>query len=299
MSTKRPPLTSPIHWILDWDGTITNKDTLDALVNIAAATKPTFPTHDRWESVVEAYMADYTATLEKLAPGGVFPTTIADEKRLLNDMKAVEQRSLDRVFCSQIFEGLTQETLDEGARKALESGEVALRPGCVDFLHSVLSQANSETDSLHILSVNWSRYFISSCLRTAGIDIDSRLVFANEFTGIAEGTSSIGEISLTAASKLIASEDKLHILKYLRERSSAPVVYVGDSWTDIECLLAADLGICIRDEPMGSSQRKLAEAFTRLGVSCPRLGDVTDASHPQIAWAQDFAAIHAWAGGYV
>jgi len=71
-------------------------------------------------------------------------------------------------------------------------------------------------------------------------------------------------------------------------------VYVGDSWTDIECLLAADLGICIRDSPMGSSQAKLAEALTRLGISCLRLKDYKDADEWGVVWASDFAEICDW-----
>jgi hypothetical protein len=125
MSTQNRTLKKgPVHWILDWDGTITKKDTLDALVNIAASAKPTFPTQERWKSVVDAYMSDYSATLEKFVPNGVLPTTIEEESQLLRDLKVVEQRSLDRVFESKIFERVTRETLEKGATKATEAGEV-------------------------------------------------------------------------------------------------------------------------------------------------------------------------------
>lgn len=51
------------------------------------------------------------------------------------------------------------------------------------------------------------------------------------------------------------------------------VVYIGDSTTDLECLLAADVGICMRDaEAMGSSQRELAETCVRIGVEVEDFG---------------------------
>tara|TARA_R110002003_G_scaffold97_12_gene7833 strand:+ start:13527 stop:14441 length:915 start_codon:yes stop_codon:yes gene_type:complete len=299
MSTHRQkPPKGPTHWVLDWDGTITKKDTLDALVNIAASTKPDFPTHSRWTKVVDAYMADYTVTLDGLAPGGALPTTLEEEKKLLNEMKVVEQRSLDRVFESKIFAGVTAGQSESGARKAVESGEVTLRPGCVDLLQSLLGHAASKGDSLHILSVNWSRHFISSCLKAVGVALDPSIILANELDGFAEGKPSTGQISSGGQMKITASVDKLKHLEKMRKAGAAPIVYVGDSWTDIECLLAADLGICIRDEPMGSSQRKLTEALERLRVDCPRLSSSEEADGSQVVWARDFVEIQAWVDDY-
>ncbi|KAH7073061.1 HAD-like domain-containing protein [Paraphoma chrysanthemicola] len=295
MSTHRPPLPKgPIHWILDWDGTMTQKDTLDALVNIAASTKPNFPTHERWKNVVAAYLNDYAATLETLSPDGALPTTIEEERKLLKDMKPVEQRSLDRVAASKIFAGLTARHLEDCARIAIRSGEIALRTGCVDFLRSLSDEGTSKGDTLHILSVNWSRHFIASCLKAAGAEIDTSIILANELEGIPEGRASTGQISPAGSMKIVASDDKLLYLEKLREDSPAPVVYVGDSWTDIECLLAADLGICIRDERMGSSQRKLAEALERLSVDCPRLRTGLPEDESEVVWARDFTELLRW-----
>jgi phosphoglycolate phosphatase-like HAD superfamily hydrolase len=295
MSTKSISPTRPIHWVLDWDGTITKKDTLDALVNIAAATKPTFPTHERWKHVVEAYISDYTSILKTLAPNGILPTTLEAEKTLLKDLKPVEQRSLDRVSTSKIFEGLTRKSLADGASKAIGSGDVTLRPGCVEFLQSISAQLSGTGDKLHILSVNWSRHFIASCLGAAGVQIDPEIIYANELAGIAEGKTSSGQISPDGSRKIIASGDKLRYLEMMREMSAGTIVYVGDSWTDVECLLAAEVGICIRDEPMGSSQRKLAEAMERLNVACVPLLGGAHGGGSHVFWAKDFVEIQEWA----
>jgi hypothetical protein len=294
MSTQTYPLKGSVHWVLDWDGTITKKDTLDALVNIATSTKPNFPTHDRWNHVVEAYIADYSSSLAKLVPNDTLPTTLQGEAKLLEDLKPVEQRSLDRVFASKIFAGLTKENLEDGARKAINSGAVSLRPGCVEMLQRLSAPTASEGDKLHILSVNWSRHFILSCLKTAGIEVDPSLILANELDGIDEGRQSTGQISPTGSMKIIASGDKLRYLEQLREKESMPMVYVGDSWTDVECLLAVELGICMRDEPMGSSQGKLADAFKRLNIACPRLEDWEDVGEPGLTFAGDFGEIERW-----
>ncbi|KAH7077366.1 HAD-like domain-containing protein [Paraphoma chrysanthemicola] len=294
MSTHRPPLPKrPIHWILDWDGTMTQKDTLDTLVNIAASTKPDFPTRERWKEVVAAYMDDYTTTLNTLSPNGALPITIKDERTLLENMKPVEQRSLDRVAQSKIFAGMTAQQLGDGARKAVASGDVALRAGCVDFLRFVTDEATRGA-KLHILSVNWSRHFIASCLKSAGAEIDSSIILANELEGIPEGRESSGQISPGDDMRIVASWDKLRYLEELRRESQARVVYVGDSWTDVECLVGADLGVCIRDEGMGSSQRKLAEALERLSVDCPRLSTTQSEGGADVVWARDFTDLLRW-----
>jgi hypothetical protein len=147
------------------------------------------------------------------------------------------------------------------------------------------------------LSVNWSRHFIQACLGASGVtDIPTPSIFSNELDKIDSGEPSTGVVIPVITNDgglIMSSGDKLERMKRMRE-SKDQKVYVGDSWTDIECLLAADLGICIRDEPMGTSQKKLAEALTRLGVSCPRLEDYRDADEWNVVWARDFAEIQDW-----
>ncbi|KZM23206.1 uncharacterized protein EKO05_0008368 [Ascochyta rabiei] len=303
--TAKPPLdpNQSIHWVLDWDGTITRRDTLDALVSIAASSKPSSPVLDEWKRVSEAYMTDYTAAIERLAPGSNLPTTVQEEKDLLRALESVEQASLDRVSSSGIFAGLTRKLLAEGAKRVIDSREVELRKGFAQFLQRMQSR---DRDELDILSVNWSRHFIRSCLEAGEAYMDPQAVHANELDGIERDLVSTGKISPVedAMMKIISSGDKLEYLMRLRKQnresrnecpgSSRPIVYVGDSWTDIECLLEADLGICVRDDPIGSSQKKLAERLQDLGICCPRLQDWKCADEWQMVWASDFAEIQTW-----
>jgi 2-hydroxy-3-keto-5-methylthiopentenyl-1-phosphate phosphatase len=283
----------PIHWILDWDGTITRRDTLDALVSIAASAKPDSPVHEEWKRVSEAYMTDYTEALGQLAPDGRLPTTVQEERRLLQSLKSVEQASLARVSASGIFADLTQKLLEEGASNVINSKKVEIRNGFADFLQSKQTRSH---DTLDLLSVNWSRHFISSCLKAAGVSIDKSSIYANELDGIESNHVSQGKISPENGSEMtiISSSDKLEYLTHLREQDNRPIIYMGDSWTDIECLLEADLGICIRGEPIGSPQKKLAERLESLGVHCPHLSDWREADEWQVVWAKDFAAVQAW-----
>ncbi|CAO2648968.1 Nn.00g099170.m01.CDS01 [Neocucurbitaria sp. VM-36] len=304
--TRFPINPRQLHWVLDWDGTITRHDTLDALVNISASTKPDFPTLDYWKRVSQAYMNDYTATFAELAPGGVLPNTVEEEKYLLKTLKAVEQRSLDRVSSSGIFSGLTAAHIEAGVRKSISSGQIGLRPGFAQYLESIRSgsiNTSSQTTSLiSILSVNWSQHFISSCLRTFNTPLETSTILSNELEGLQGARPSNGHIGPTNGTMIISSDDKLRCLERMKKERAAsgtsiPIVYVGDSWTDIECLLAADLGICVRDEPIGSSQRKLAEALDRLGIKCPRLADWREADDWKVVWVRDFVEIRDWYEG--
>lgn len=294
--------TRPIHWILDWDGTITRRDTLDALVSIAASAKPDSRVPKEWQRVSDAYMSDYNDAIKKLAPGGELPKTIQDEKRLLLALSSIEQSSLDRVSASGIFAGLTRQLIEEGAKNLINSKNVELRKGFASFLESAQKRPH---DRLDLLSVNWSRQFIGACLRAADKPVQKSSIYANELDGIEDNMVSHGHISPKndAEMLIISSADKLRYLNKLRNQptsghiaSSAPIVYIGDSWTDIACLLEAHLGICIRDEPLGSSQKKLADRLQSLGVRCPHLSDWRHADESQVVWARDFTEIQDWAG---
>ncbi|EDU45520.1 HAD domain containing protein [Pyrenophora tritici-repentis] len=280
----------PVHWIVDWDGTITQKDTLDTLVGIAASTKPAVPTLHHWQRLSKAYMRDYTATLKQLVPDGALPNTVQEEKQLLKQLKDVEARSLSRVSSSGIFAGLTSHVIETGAHQAITSRQVQLREGFSSFYQSIQSQAHR---SFIILSVNWSRHFIQSCLGASGSTVPSHAILANELDSLCSDEPSTGQIvpiDNADGDLIISSGDKFERMQAIKGQK----IYIGDSWTDIECLLAADFGICMRDDSMGTSQKQLADALNRLGIPCPRLRDCHGLSNSRVAWATEFAEIQDW-----
>lgn len=345
MSIPMFTLGRAIHWILDFDGTLTKKDTLNALVNVAVAANPGRPTLAAWQNVTKAYLSDYSTALEQHAPDGNLPTTVIDERKLLWDLEVVEQRSIDRVSAAEIFKDVTGTDLYVGAARAVERRDVQLRSGSSDFLHYLymrMSRQDVDVDMVNILSVNWSQRFIAGCLQAVRLDPYIQLpqwkdlvqqgdvqygptrsrqllqqlpkntrgleqnapfrmdVYANELEGVEEGSQSTGKVCAKGSHAIMSSRDKMTYLQCLRKTSPytmrpVPVVYVGDSWTDFECLLAAELGICIRDDPMTSSQRTLADSLKRLDIRCPNILEWENVDEWSIIWARDFIEIREWA----
>jgi hypothetical protein len=94
-------------------------------------------------------------------------------------------------------------------------------------------------------------------------------IFANQF--IPE------DLGFESSRTIHTSADKYEILQ--QQRRSQPLiesladpnlstlfVYVGDSSTDFDCLLEANIGIMIQDDPLSNSQRELQETLQRVGV---------------------------------
>lgn len=243
-----------------------------------------------WQRVSKAYVQEYAAALEQLAPDGALPNTVQEEKQLLSKLRDIEARSLSRVSSSGIFAGLTSQAVKMGAQQAIASRHVQLRNGFSAFLQGIQSQAHND---VAILSVNWSRHFIQSCLEASGATVPWHAILANQLDNMCSDEPSTGHIVPTNPvdrGLILSSGDKLARMQEIKGHK----VYVGDSWTDMECLLAADLGICIRDHPMGTSQKQLAHALERLGIACPRLSDCHELNNSRVAWATDFAEIQNW-----
>ncbi|KAF2185152.1 hypothetical protein K469DRAFT_708456 [Zopfia rhizophila CBS 207.26] len=350
------PITSQfqnraLHFILDWDDTLTYKDTLDFLVKIAkdGSPNPRRISAD-WERLKREYSEDYEKTLKEKTPNGL-PKNIIEERRLLKALEVVEKRSIQRVSDSGIFKGLGNYALLEGATKSMDSRErswenkVMMRTGWnvfIAYVHQrIRDKQHVELDHVDILSTNWSQAFIFTCLTSAsprpelaaqysfmtqlstpyGLSRDWDLqilvndeksqyfedcslkpymtIYANELELRAGGYT--GKVCDEKYPKIVSSADKLAYLHKLRRISPysikpIPIVYVGDGWNDLECLLAADLGICIRnpEDKMTSSMKKLADSFKRLGIKCPHIKDFKNVDEWGVVWASNFNEITDW-----
>ncbi|KAF2649602.1 hypothetical protein K491DRAFT_610457 [Lophiostoma macrostomum CBS 122681] len=290
----RPAIRShrAIHWILDWDGTLTNHDTLGALVNIAKDAKHVVGIQAKWQDLGRAYRQDHDAA----TTARDLPATLLDERQLLRRLGEVEQKSVDRVVASGIFEGLRSGELQHGAVRAIASQDVQLRRGCLDFLSSIYSRIDAQDtdlDAVDVLSVNWSQQFIAMCLNASNSALTPNPQFDLRDT--------VNNHAKSGRPRLVSSDDKLYYLQRLRRTNPytmkpIPIVYIGDGWMDLECLLAADLGICIRDTPMTSSQQQLEGSLSRLNIHCPHVNDWDECDEWAIAWAQDFSEVNTWMG---
>lgn len=289
-----------IHLILDWDGTLTRKDSLALVGQIAYHCnlhqhKP--KTLPPWSDFVSAYINDYSQHSAHYKPEAVSRTTLDQERTWLASLTPIEHRSVQRVEASNIFKGVTTNHVDHVASTSINNAELQLRDSWA-FLFQNLLHATGQfpAHKISILSVNWSARFIrQSLLAAAAIThdltttthresltayINTMEIRANEISNLDSSTGSDGKLTRpsssptsdvrTSADKLsnmpLSHVNNLDVPLSQRAEGDYTVVYVGDSATDLEALLAADVGICIRDVSMGSSQRELAETLERIGV---------------------------------
>ncbi|OAP62776.1 hypothetical protein AYL99_02003 [Fonsecaea erecta] len=275
----------PLRIVLDWDGTLTRRDTLHVLAAIGYSTRNN-NRHRRsltpWDQIVQAYMSDYKQHRDSYRPARPERRTVAQESAWLASLKDVELRSLQRVQDAGIFSDVTKQDIWTAAEDAVRDNEVELREGWKDLL-SLASHATNETAEVarppvpvSILSVNWSAAFIRACLSAALADdnsplkgtVDSISILANRLACEVErpGDDGLDFVSIRT------SADKLDALARLRrDGGTGDILYVGDSSTDFDCIVAADVGVCMRDEPMGSGQSELKETLERVGVAVLRL----------------------------
>jgi thiamine phosphate phosphatase / amino-HMP aminohydrolase len=279
----------PVHVFLDWDGTLTKKDTLQILTDIGYKRNPT---SRPWSGIVQAYLDDYTAHEKSYSPSREQRKTIAEESAWLASLDVVENRSFRRVQDAGIFASVTKSDILSAANRAVRSQSLSLRGGWTKLLFEGVVEPprpphlNLGRDGVrfHILSVNWSAFFIKSAIFQStlfeyGLDLSNpdthpalkalipMVHFANELGSILRPTSGPEKTPTI----IRTSADKCRILTgygRLEGVTLDPVkVCVGDSTTDFDALLCVDIGICIRDEPMGSSQKELAETLERIGIT--------------------------------
>ncbi|KAI1360590.1 haloacid dehalogenase-like hydrolase-domain-containing protein [Xylaria arbuscula] len=195
---------------LDFDGTITTKDTVTHLANFAlrfqserqakdqhkgsgdddtshvsSSAREIPPAvdertkdegHDlssRWDDVVHAYVSDYKSHVSDYTPSASDRQCVEDEVTFLRSQKHVETRSLDRINECALFRGISPATFREAGRELVRDGTVRLRPGFADFVR----RAWDKGWRVSVVSVNWSAAFIEGACGFAEGEIS---VFANE-----------------------------------------------------------------------------------------------------------------------
>lgn len=273
--------------IFDFDGTITEKDTISVLVQSAIAFQEKH--HGRhlqatWDTAVQNYLDDYRAYKTTYRPTESQRHSVAEEVQFLSGLKDVENASVDRVGRSGIFSGLRQADLFQMGVELVSSGNIVLRSG----FKETVELAERKGWGMSVLSVNWSQAFIEGVLHPLSIP-----VVANEIDkdGHIKGPELLGR-------RLTASSDKATWLR--REEnperpSDEKIIYFGDSITDMECLLLRG-GIAIStttstdtEIPSSLPSSSLVQTLSRVGVGVSHVGSRHDeANRFTIYWARDF-----------
>lgn len=316
----------PIHLILDFDGTLTHTDTLSALAAAGYTRQRALhrPDPTPWPRIVDAYMADLAAHVTRQPPSAE-RTTLAAEYATLDSLRAVEDASVRRITDAGVFAQVRRAELEAAAREALRAGEVRLRKGWEGLVRRVgfLNRGcfPGWRGGVDVVSVNFSRWWVWSVLKAGAGGVHGAEgrpeqaalgigVWANEVGEVekgGEGGENVrGEV---VEGELRTSGDKARVFREIvrearGEDALAPLtVYLGDSNTDLETLVAADIGICIRDDPMASGQRELAATCERLGVGVSHISEhgnpfkITEAGEleeERLWFAKEYAEVETW-----
>lgn len=218
----------PSLLVTDWDGTITQSDTISLLADAAYISKPHFT--PPFSHYVDIYCSAYAKYQSQFVDAHGTVNTLERERLFQRGMHAVEMSSITAIERDGLFRGVKKSQIME------QAGTVVMRDGAVEFLHQCL--ANNV--KIIILSLNWSRSFIYECLRPWGLH-DNIEVVSSDF----EFTKEQSEPTLTGRwdtrFPIRTANDKLAYMKGACEDAW----YVGDSRTDLLAALEAKKGIAI------------------------------------------------------
>ena len=261
------------HLILDFDETLTPADTISLLTSAAYRLRPTtLPPLPPWSYFTESWLGDYNRHIQS------YPhprCTVDEECRFLASLAPVERASIQRIEKAGVFKDLSITDL------ACAAETVTVRLGFWQACRPVLDAGGL----VSVLSVNWSRAWIRSALGAAvareardgkrereRFEAEASLV-SNDLCS--DGTTTTGEFTrnpeLGEDHGIWTAEDKATTMNlYLAEGGveDGLVVYVGDSSTDLMCLLQADVGVVIGDKLDGACERFAIELVDGLMDVC-------------------------------
>ncbi|KAM0564060.1 hypothetical protein ACHAPJ_000268 [Fusarium lateritium] len=261
-----------MHLVFDFDGTITQQDTIGELARSAIEIQRNKHGHDlqaSWDQVVQSYVADYRHYKDNHPSPEDTRKCVEQEIHFLSGMKDVEEASLERIAESRIFNGLDAETLSQAGANAVKAGRIKIRDGFKD----VMKLANERGWSVSVISVNWSRAFLRGALLPHTLE-----VIANE--PALDGTITGPEF---LSGRMTNACEKKDALKHLIKEKDGKVIYFGDSTTDMECLLAG--GVVIAD----NEESSLLRTLKRIGVSVPHVEKRGEDG--KVFWARDFREV--------
>ncbi|SJX62015.1 uncharacterized protein SRS1_10642 [Sporisorium reilianum f. sp. reilianum] len=240
--TPRTPTTTtpPLHLFFDWDETITASDTL-ALIAPPESTQLHGPP---FSSYTSAYLSDLSAFE---ASFGV-RLDWTRQLEFLGALDSVEQASVARVEDGGLFKGMP---LAEMLARA--ETQVEFRAGWDAFYAWLAAQTEARALDARIISVGWSSTFIRHAIEHSSHSPKGTIgsVYANDVQ-MADGVGT-GALSKSSEGAVRTGMDKLRVMRAcLREGGVS--VYVGDSTTDLPCLVEAQYGLLMkRADAFGAS----------------------------------------------
>ncbi|GAX85128.1 hypothetical protein CEUSTIGMA_g12548.t1 [Chlamydomonas eustigma] len=275
--------------VVDFDETCSSKDTTGILMEAALQNRPAHSLSNLTGMAEEtnfpnALTANYVTRQRELL-SKLLPTAdevIESSPRPYNPQGLSEFLSQMSVFdvemnAEAIQRGALQGLTLEAARKA--SALVQLRSHCRDTLDAAVKAGLP----VHVLSVNWSRTFLTEALCMNGL---LKPLKKEDLAAVEEGRVHVADLLQGSAGFVIGNEmlehpngsssgmklealvqcaaDKGKVFQWLTEYCNGngaerkPVIYVGDSVSDLIPLLKADLGLVIGNNAL---LRRVASCF--------------------------------------
>ncbi|OTB00044.1 hypothetical protein M426DRAFT_324623 [Hypoxylon sp. CI-4A] len=272
---------------LDFDGTITAKDTVGELANFALGVRASEgkDLKKEWDGVVSAYVDDHSAHVNTYDPRAHARSLPEHEIAFLRELKSVETRSLGRINDCGLFRDISPTRFREAGRELVRRGLVKLRPGFAEFVRRRTTR-EEEGWRVWVLSVNWSSAFIAGACG----DLPGVRVIANDIRedGTIVGPGVLNPDGTKEPRNLTNSRDKLEAMEAVLAAeglAAKPSVYFGDSTTDLECLLAVDQGFVIADKEDSS----LLTTLRRIGKDVPHVRDSSTTN--KLAWTSNYEDI--------
>lgn len=231
--------------ILDWDETITRADTTSLIAPDGGDQHfgPPFSTYvDEYVQLCHAHASHFGAR-----------NTLARELEYLESMKAVEDQIRNRIEAEGLFKD------SDGDSQMDRIKAVTFMGGWTEawaWLTNAAQKVPEGTVEVHIVSCSWSASFIRNCLEYRGFsELKIKSIRCNEIDRVSGRFRASADCHRLSGIK--TALDKLEEVKNIiaTARNDAfqgcvpKVVYIGDSSTDVPCLIEADLGIIMGSKP--------------------------------------------------
>ncbi|EPE29581.1 putative hydrolase [Glarea lozoyensis ATCC 20868] len=288
--------TTKQGFILDFDNTITTKDTISTLFSqVLQYQKSQGRGYSKaYDDIISGYTTDYAAHIENYRPRKENRRTLKEEIAFQRSLKDVESKSFERVSKSGMFKGISDEIWKTLGRQAVATGEIEVRSG---FWKSGGDQMPKRTSA--ILSVNFSRAFIEGVIsvhpENCFGDFDS--IVSNGQLDSAEGNGVVIGPKLDDSRNIMATSDgKWNAMNKIRQKwqdqgdAIMELIYVGDSGTDIECLTDSSvIGVIMTPDGGGS----LMDTMNRVGIEVVHISSFKERQEMEriLYWARDFVEI--------
>ncbi|KAL2199531.1 haloacid dehalogenase-like hydrolase-domain-containing protein [Corynascus similis CBS 632.67] len=309
--------------LLDFDGTITQHDTLASLVALAidasskrrTATTSTITTtatttvkkekqalRALWDEIVRDYVAAHRVHVEGYHPPQERRATLRQELAFLESTRDVERASVTRVGHAGFFAGLDAAALEELGREA-----VLLSAAEADFFSSptkggdlekekregavrvrkgfgdFLNRQRIEGWDLAVVSVNWSGEFIKGVVQAGCPDGQGGWVRRVVANQIEYPNGLVEGPKELGKEPLVTAGDKLRAMESLKEGLADEKVVYFGDST-------TDLA-CLIEADLGvvmadDAESKLLNTLKRVGREVPHVAEARKDS--KLVWARDF-----------